>query len=109
MVSQILRQQAAGYRLAYCESERVVRAVAGYRYSENLAYGKFMYVDDLVTDRDHRSKGFGKFLFEWLVAAAKEQGCQVFALDSGIQRSDAHRFYLTNQMSIVSHHFFLRL
>jgi GNAT superfamily N-acetyltransferase len=109
MVRQIVRQQAAGYLLAYCEAEHLIRSVAGYRYGENLAYGKFMYVDDLVTNGDDRSKGFGKFLFDWLVAAAKEQGCEVLALDSGVQRFGAHRFYLTNRMDIVSHHFYLRL
>jgi GNAT superfamily N-acetyltransferase len=109
MVTQIIRQQAAGYLLAYVESEQVVRAVAGYRYGENLAYGKFMYVDDLVTNSDDRSQGLGKFLFDWLVSAAREHGCEVLALDSGVQRYGAHRFYLTNRMDIVSHHFILRL
>ena len=109
MVDQILRQQAAGYMLAYCEAEQVIRAVAGYRYGENLAYGKYMYVDDLVTNSDDRSKGFGKLLFEWLVGAARNEGCEVLCLDSGVQRFDAHRFYLTNRMNIVSHHFCLRL
>jgi GNAT superfamily N-acetyltransferase len=109
MVAQIIRQQAAGYLLAYVESEQLVRAVAGYRYGENLAYGKFMYVDDLVTNSDDRSQGFGKFLFDWLVSAAREHGCEVLALDSGVQRYSAHRFYLMNRMNIVSHHFSLRL
>ena len=109
MLAQILRQQAGGYFLAYCESGGEIRSVAGYRYSENLAYGKFMYVDDLVTTTDDRSKGFGKQLFDWLVAQAKTDGCAVFALDSGVHRFDAHRFYLVNRMNIVSHHFALRL
>ena len=109
MMRQIVRQQMAGYLLAYCESEKVIRSVAGYRYGENLAYGKYMYLDDLVTNRDDRSKGFGKLLFDWLVVAAKEQGCEVLTLDSGVQRFGAHRFYLTNRMDIVSHHFCLRL
>ena len=109
MMRQIIRQQAAGYLLAYCESEHMIRSVAGYRFSENLVYGKFMYVDDLVTNGDDRSKGFGKLLFDWLVAAARKQGCEVLALDSGVQRFGAHRFYLTNRMDIVSHHFCLRL
>jgi GNAT superfamily N-acetyltransferase len=109
MLAQILRQQADGYLLAYCEIDNEVRSVAGYRYSENLAYGKFMYVDDLVTRNDDRSKGFGKLLFDWLVAQAKAHGCAMFALDSGVHRFDAHRFYLVNRMNIVSHHFTLRL
>ena len=109
MLRQIVRQQSEGYQVAFCESEQIIRAVAGFRCGENLAYGKFMYVDDLVTNSDDRSKGYGKLLFDWLVAAAKKQGCQVLALDSGVQRFDAHRIYLRNRMNIVSHHFYLRL
>jgi GNAT superfamily N-acetyltransferase len=108
-MKQIVRQQVAGYLLAYCESEHVIRAVSGYRYSENLAYGKFMYVDDFVTNSEDRSKGFGKLLFDWLVETAKKQSCEVLALDSGVQRFGAHRFYLIHRMNIVSHHFTLRL
>ncbi|HYY27455.1 MAG TPA: GNAT family N-acetyltransferase [Chthoniobacterales bacterium] len=109
MVAQILRQQIAGYFLVFCEAEDEIRSVAGFRYSENLAYGKFMYVDDLVTRNEDRSKGFGKVLFDWLVAAARAHGCGVIALDSGVQRFGAHRFYLINRMNIVSHHFMLRI
>lgn len=109
MVAQIRRQQVDGYFLVYCESDNEIRSVAGYRYGENLAYGKFMYVDDLVTRSDDRSKGFGKLLFDWLVAQARAHGCAVFSLDSGVQRFDAHRFYLVNRMNIDSHHFALRL
>jgi hypothetical protein len=74
MMRQIVRQQTTGYLLAYCESEKVIRSVAGYRYGENLAYGKYMYVDDLVTNRDDRSKGFGKLLFDWLVVSGQRTG-----------------------------------
>ena len=109
MVAQILRQQVDGYFLVYCESDNEIRSVAGYWYGENLAYGKFMYVDDLVTRSDDRSKGYGKMLFDWLVAQARAHGCAVFSLDSGVQRFDAHRFYLVNRMNIDSHHFALRL
>jgi GNAT superfamily N-acetyltransferase len=109
MAAQILRQQAGGYFLAYCECDNEIRSVAGYRYSDSLACGKFMYVDDFVTTTDHRSKGFGKMLFDWLVAQAKAHGCAVLELDSGVHRFAAHRFYLVNRMNIVSHHFALRL
>ena len=36
----------AGYQLA-CATEGEVKAVGGFRISECLAWGKFMYVDDL--------------------------------------------------------------
>jgi hypothetical protein len=36
-------------------------------------------------------------------------GCHVLDLDSTAQRHAAHRFYLRDQMDIVSHHFAQRL
>ena len=109
LVRQVIRQQTQGYFLAYLESESKIRSVAGYRFCENLSSGKFMYVDDLVTNLEDRFKGFGQILFDWLVAEAGKNGCSQLTLDSGVQRSSAHRFYLRKGMDIVSHHFAIRL
>ena len=108
-VERVLRQQAQGYLLAYLEAEGEIRAAAGYRFSESLFSGKFMYVDDLITRERDRSAGFGGILFDWLVAQAREQGCKRLELDSGVQRFRAHRFYLLKRMQIASHHFALEL
>jgi len=108
-VSRVRRQNAeSGYQLAYLKVENV-KAVAGFRVSECLAWGKFLYVDDLVAGGDERSKGYGGVLFDWLVAYARETGCDEFHLDSGVQRFDAHRFYLKKRMAIEAHHFGLKL
>ena len=108
-VEQVQRQQQQGYRLACLRESGVVRAVAGYRITESLYHGMFMYVDDLVTDESQRSMGFGAALFDWLVAQAREHGCKYLDLDSGVQRFAAHRFYLRKRMSILSHHFSIAL
>ncbi|MEO6872487.1 MAG: GNAT family N-acetyltransferase, partial [Chthoniobacterales bacterium] len=108
-VAQVERQQRAGYRMAFVEDDALVRALAGYRFSESLHAGRFCYVDDLVTDESARSSGYGGALFDWLVAAARAAGCGKFELDSGVQRFAAHRFYLTKRMIISSHHFSLEL
>ncbi len=49
---RVRRQSAsAGYKLAYL-ADGDVKAVAGFRISECLAWGKFLYVDDLVAKSD---------------------------------------------------------
>jgi len=100
---------AQGYCLTFVEAEGEVTAVAGYRLLENLAWGKFLYVDDLVTREADRSKGYGAALFDWLVALAAKEGCAQFHLDSGVQRFGAHRFYLANRMDITAHHFAMKV
>ena len=104
-LSQVQRQMSEGYHLAYIANHGQVVAVAGYRLSETLAWGKFLYVDDLITDEQQRSSGYGKKLLSWLKQDAEEYGCAQFHLDSGIQRKDAHRFYEREGMSVNSYHF----
>lgn len=108
-VARVERQRESNYRLAYLEAESRIRAVAGYRIGDCLAWGHFCYVDDLVTDEQDRSLGFGRQLFDWLVDRAKEAGCHQFELDSGVQRCAAHRFYFSQRMSISCYHFSLPL
>ncbi len=97
--------QADGYRLVALQEKDVVRAVAGYRYMEMLYCGKIMYVDDLNSDKDHRSRGFGKALLDWLKTEAKANGCVELHLDSGVQRERTHRFYFREGLSINAYHF----
>ena len=108
-VATIRRQQRGGFRLAYLEEGGEVCAVAGFRVIDNLFAGRILYVDDLVTDSARRSMGHGKALLDWLVGEARKERCRSLELDSGVQRFDAHRFYLANRMAISSHHFRLEL
>ncbi len=108
-IARVRRQhEFSGYRLAYL-ADGEVKAVAGFRISECLAWGKFLYVDDLVSGSSDRSKGYGGALFDWLVEHARENNCDQFHLDSGVQRFGAHRFYLKKRMIIEGHHFALKL
>ena len=74
-----------------------------------LFHGRLLYVEDLVTREADRSAGYGGKLFDWLVQQARAHQCDHFELDSGVQRFDAHRFYLMKRMKIASHHFSLQL
>jgi GNAT superfamily N-acetyltransferase len=108
-ISQVRRQQEqCYYHLVYLQADESIEAVAGFRLSESLAWGKFLYVDDLVTRSDRRSNGYGSILFNWLLEYAQTNGCQQLTLDSGVQRFAAHRFYLQHRMEITSHHFTLK-
>lgn len=109
-LAAVTRQREQGYRLAGAvDAGGKVAAVAGFRFFDALAWGRILYVDDLVTDEARRSQGFGQALFDFLVGLARQEGCDEFHLDSGVQRFDAHRFYLRNRMRISSHHFALPL
>ena len=108
-IQRVRRQQdESGFQLAFVE-DAGVKSVAGFRISEFLAWGRTFYVDDLVSTAADRSKGHGKLLLDWLVARARAAGCAQFHLDSGVQRFEAHRFYLRERMIISAHHFSMNL
>ena len=107
LLQQMREQQQEGYQLAIAVLDEQVIGVAGFVINRKLAWGKHIYVDDLVTHADHRSTGAGKALMNWLRAYGREQGCEQLHLDSGVQRFGAHRFYLREGFDINSHHFAL--
>ncbi|OUL37287.1 GNAT family N-acetyltransferase [Nostoc sp. T09] len=108
-VSRIKRQEQQGYQLAYLEDEGSIKAVAGFRIAESLSWGKFLYVDDLVTLESERSQGYGTNLLNWLVDYAKANACEQLHLDSGVQRFAAHRFYFKQRLEIRAYHFAINL
>ena len=83
--------------------------VAGWRVMDTTSVVRKLYVDDLVVDARARSGGVGAHLLHHLAERGRDAGCTVLELDSGHQRTDAHRFYLREGMADVSRHFALRL
>ena len=101
----IRHMESEGFRLAYIEDDDTVVAVAGYRIYTNLFLGKNLYVDDLVTSVNARSKGHGEEMIRWLRDIASEADCRAYHLDSGTQRGRAHKFYFDQGFTITSYHF----
>ena len=102
-------QRPAGYRLigAFEDGEPDAVAVAGFRLSTNLAWGRHLYVDDLSTLPYARGRGWGRQLLEWIQAEAVRSGCLQVHLDSGVgeDRQTAHRLYFSTGYRISSYHF----
>lgn len=108
-VEQVIRQMGKGYRLFYLEENEEVKALVGFRILEFLAWGKVLYIDDLITDMEERGKGYAGKLLIWVMGQAKIAKCDQIHLDSGPQRHDAHRLYLNHGFKLNCHHFALNL
>ena len=108
-VTRVRRLQEGGYRLVCLRVDDAPVAVAGIRMGENLAWGRFLYVDDLVTAEGQRSKGYGQALLEWIKHYAEEARCGEIHLDSGLQRLGAHRFYEREGVPKTGFHFAVSL
>lgn len=108
-VARVQEQQTEGFHLAFSECDGEIVTVAGFRMHHLLATGLTLYVDDLVTADKARSQGHGKAMLHALIAHAREYGCEMFSLDSGTWRQDAHAFYFREGMRVSSFHFVLPL
>lgn len=109
-LSKIISEQIKnGYKLAYVLEDEQVICVAGFSILQKLSLGKHLYIDDFVTDKSVKSTDAGKALLDFLKIYAKQQDCKSIELDSLVQRHEAHKFYLSQDMQIVSHHFSFKL
>lgn len=82
-----------GYRLfGLYDGNRIV-SLAGVSLRVNFYNKRHVFVGDLVTDPSYRSLGYGERLLNYIHKWAKESGAEYVALESGIHRMDAHKFY----------------
>ncbi|MEY4668462.1 MAG: hypothetical protein RL518_1161 [Pseudomonadota bacterium] len=106
---RVQRQSLHGFKLAYAEVDGEIKSVAGYRVSECLGCGRYMYVDDFITSEGARRKGLGERLLKWLIETAKAEGCTHVMLDSAVFRSASHELYKKLGMKETCRHFELDL
>jgi GNAT superfamily N-acetyltransferase len=81
------------YQLFSLSENRKMVALIGFMPMITLYHGKFLYICDLVTDSDMRSKGYGATLLSYVENYSKVNGFKLVSLSSGLQRKDAHCFY----------------
>lgn len=92
-VAACRRMRPEGYRVLAAREDGAVLALAGYRIQENLVFGRFLYVDDLVTLEAARGRRLGARLLAALKEIAFEADCARLVLDTGLSNGRAQRFY----------------
>ncbi len=92
-------------RMALATEGDEVLGLAVYRWYENTFDGLKFYIDDLVTDEARRSKGVGHALISHLEEIARNLGARAVALDSGTQRTQAHKFYFREGFVVPAFNF----
>ena len=97
-------EQGLRFTGAFDPQDRCV-GIAGWRIADTTHVIRQLYVDDLVVDAECRSTGVGAALLRHLESLARVAGCRVITLDSGHQRTDAHRFYRREGCEDRSAHF----
>lgn len=55
--------------------------------------GQTCYVSSIISNAEDRKKGCGRQMMDHAKELAKARGCHAIVLDSGMPRTDAHKFY----------------
>jgi GNAT superfamily N-acetyltransferase len=98
------RQLNEGYVIVFVVDGHRVPAAAGYRVMHTMAWGRIIYIDDLVAIEAVHGIGLGRALLLHIQAEARRLGCDAVHLDTGYQRHRAHRSYLRNGFHLDCHH-----
>lgn len=106
---QVTRQAEQGYRLLAAYQDGLLAGLAGYRLTENLIYGRFVYVDDLVITASLQRAGIGAGLLDAVRREAVALRCRHFVLDTGLHMAHAQRFYFRQGLLARGMHFALPL
>ena len=78
--------------VAAIENDEIV-ALMGYRVLHDFVHGRHLYIDDLISSPDNRSKGVGAKLLAHVDEIAKDLGCSNLRLCTGIDNNLAKKFY----------------
>ncbi|WJS95801.1 GNAT family N-acetyltransferase [Flavobacterium johnsoniae] len=67
--------------------------------------GRYLEIDNFVVNPDHRSKGIGKLLTDYIEKKAMELNCSSIVLDAFTGNFGAHRFYYNQGYAPRGFHF----
>ncbi|WP_367757884.1 GNAT family N-acetyltransferase [Flavobacterium sp. WC2430] len=94
-------------QLAIFENDICV-ALTGFWTGFKLWSGKYIEIDNFIVHPEHRSKGLGKMLTDYIDVKAKKEGCTMIVLDAFTGNFTAHRFYY-NQGYVPKGFHFLKI
>lgn len=79
--------------------------ITGIWFGTKLWCGKYMEIDNFVVHPEHRSKGIGKLICDYVEAKARGLGCITITLDAYTANFPAHRFYYNQGYGPKGFHF----
>ena len=94
-----------GYRQVVVFKKDKAVGLSGYWINTKLYCEKYIEPDNVIVDKNHRSKGIGKLIGDWMAEKAEELKCKAIVLDAYVENKGAHRFYLREGFTIRGYHF----
>ncbi|HEY1195310.1 GNAT family N-acetyltransferase [Flavobacterium sp.] len=91
-------------QIAVFENETCL-GLTGCWSATKLWTGKYLEIDNFVVHPEHRSKGIGKMLTDYIEKRAIELNCSSIVLDAFTGNFGAHRFYYNQGYAPRGFHF----
>ncbi|NRT14411.1 ribosomal protein S18 acetylase RimI-like enzyme [Flavobacterium sp. 28A] len=91
-------------QLAVYENDICI-AVTGFWTGTKLWSGKYIEIDNFIVHPEHRSKGLGKMMTDYLAMKAKDEACTMIVLDAYTNNFTAQRFYFNQGYIPKGFHF----
>ncbi len=85
--------------------DEVCVALTGFWVGTKLWSGKYIEIDNFIVNPNHRMKGLGKIMTDYIDQKAKELGCTMIVLDAFTGNFKAHRFYYNQGYAPKGFHF----
>jgi len=106
MLKEMLKN---GYRMIIVEEGEKIIGVSGFWIGTKLYCDKYLEPDNVVIDKNYRSKGIGKLLMDWLTEEAKRNNCTMVMLDAYLENFSGHRFYYREGFIARGFHFLKKI
>jgi GNAT superfamily N-acetyltransferase len=94
-----------GYKQAAIFENKQCIGLTGYWHNTKLWTGPYLEIDNFIVHPDHRKKGIGKIITDFIDAKAKELSCTCVVLDAFTGNFTAHRFYYNQGYEPRGFHF----
>lgn len=100
---------AHGYRMVTAQEGEACLGVSGIWVTSKLYSGKYLEMDNVVVAAEHRSRGVGKMLTDFVTDLARREGCATLMLDAYLENEKAHAFYEREGFVKKGYHFLKKL
>lgn len=79
--------------------------LTGFWIGIKLWSGKYIEIDNFIVDENHRRKGIGKIMTDYIANLAEQSNCNIVVLDAYTGNFKAHRFYYNQGYAPRGFHF----
>ena len=93
------------YKQVIIKENNETIGLAGFWIASKLWCGRYLELDNVIVHPNHRSKGVGKLMTEYLIQKATDNNCIMTVLDAYTTNFTAHKFYMNHGFNPKGFHF----